>query len=103
MVDLFYLAGTLISMALNIKNVGVERLAADVARMTGETKTEAIRRALEERKQRLVTQAVEGNRAVRIRAFLAREVWPQLPRSERGRRLTRKQEDAILGYGSEGL
>ena len=31
-------------MALNIKNAEVERLAAEVARITGETKAEAIRR-----------------------------------------------------------
>jgi len=37
-------------VALNIKNDEVERLAADVARLTGESKTEAIRRALEERR-----------------------------------------------------
>ena len=35
-------------MALNIKNAEVERLAAEVARLTGESKTEAIRRALDE-------------------------------------------------------
>ena len=35
-------------MALNIKNENVERLATEVARIAGETKTEAIRRALEE-------------------------------------------------------
>lgn len=40
-------------MALNIKSDQVERLAAEVAQLTGETKTEAIRRALEERKQRV--------------------------------------------------
>jgi hypothetical protein len=40
-------------MALNLKNAEVERLAAEVARLTGESKTEAIRRALYERKQRL--------------------------------------------------
>jgi antitoxin VapB len=37
-------------MALNLKNDEVERLAADVAAMTSESKTEAIRRALMERK-----------------------------------------------------
>ena len=37
-------------MALNIKNTEVERLAAEVAELSQETKTEAIRRALEERK-----------------------------------------------------
>ena len=35
-------------MALNLKNAAVERLAAEVARLTGESKTEAIRRALAE-------------------------------------------------------
>lgn len=40
-------------MALNIKNLDVERLAGEVARMTGETKPGAIKRALAERKQRL--------------------------------------------------
>ena len=40
-------------MALNLKNDEVERLAAEVAGMTGESKTEAIRRALDERKRRL--------------------------------------------------
>jgi antitoxin VapB len=103
MVDVFYHASKLVSMALNIKNATVERLAAEIAKMTGETKTEAIRRALEERKQRLATSSIEGDRATRLRAFLEREVWPSIPRGERGRRLTRKQEDAILGYGREGI
>ena len=40
-------------MALNIKNPEVERLATEVANLARETKTEAIRRALEERKARL--------------------------------------------------
>ncbi len=40
-------------MALNIKNARVERLATEVAQMARETKTEAIRRALEDRKARL--------------------------------------------------
>ena len=39
-------------MALNIKNPEVERLATEVAQLARETKTEAIRRALEERKAR---------------------------------------------------
>ena len=40
-------------MALNIKNQEVERLAAEVSELTGESKTQAIRKALEERKSRL--------------------------------------------------
>jgi antitoxin VapB len=103
MVDLLHLSGKLLLMALNIKNASVERLAAEVARITGESKTEAIRRALEERKARLKARAIEGDRGTRLRGFLEREVWTDVPRSERGRRLTRKQEDEILGYGSEGV
>ncbi len=39
-------------MALNIKNPYVESLLAEVALITGESKTEAVRKALEERRQR---------------------------------------------------
>ena len=40
-------------MALNIRNREVERLADTVAELTGETKTEAVRRALAGRLERL--------------------------------------------------
>jgi len=35
--------------------------------------------------------------------FLERSVWPTLPKRERGRRLTRAEEDEILGYGRGGV
>jgi antitoxin VapB len=38
---------------LNIKNPEVERLAAELSDMTGESKTQAIRTALLERRRRL--------------------------------------------------
>lgn len=72
-------------MGLNIKNPDVERLAAVVAEITGETKTEAIRRALEERRARLVVRVADGGRD--IRRFLEREVWPLVPDDVRGKRL----------------
>ncbi|MGC8509810.1 MAG: type II toxin-antitoxin system VapB family antitoxin [Acidimicrobiales bacterium] len=89
-------------MALNLKNPEVERLAAEVARLTGETKTEAVRQALAERRQRLVYRQVTDKPASRVRAFLERDVWPSVPKGQRGRRLTRSEEDNILGYGKEG-
>ena len=88
-------------MALNLKNADVERLAAEVARLTGESKTEAIRRALEERRQRLKGASTARRRA-RVLALLRETVWPTIPAEQRGRRLTREEEDQILGYGSEG-
>lgn len=84
-------------MALNIKNAEVERLAAEVARLTGETKTEAIKRALAERRQRLVHRVDPGDRHGRALRFLERDVWPTIPADEVGRRITREEEDAILG------
>lgn len=89
-------------MALNLKNVEVERLAAEVARLTGESKTEAIRRALYERRRRLKGKPV-AERRVRLLAFLEATVWPAIPPEQRGRRLTRAEEDDLLGYGPGGV
>ncbi len=89
-------------MALNIKNAEVARLAAEVARLTGESKTEAIRRALEERRQRLRLVSTD-NRRTRVLRFLKKKVWPTLPKAQLGRRLSRAEEDDILGYGPGGV
>jgi antitoxin VapB len=90
-------------MAMNIKNDSVERLATEVARMTGETKTEAIRRALEERKRRLRAGHAGGDRKPAVVAFLKKRVWPGVPKNQIGRTLSRAEEDAILGYGPDGV
>ncbi len=89
-------------MPLNLKNPEVERLAAEVARLTGETKTEAIRRALLERRGRLKGQPTAQRRA-RVLVFLKTKVWPGIPKRQLGRRLTRTEEDDILGYGPGGV
>ena len=89
-------------MALNLKNEEVERLASEVALMTGESKTEAIRRALEERRERLKGRTIDQRRD-RILKFLEKKVWATLPVGERGRRLTRAEEDDILGLGPDGV
>ena len=49
-------------MALNIKNPEVERLAAEASRLAGESKTESIRKALEERVARLRLRVVKRDR-----------------------------------------
>ena len=89
-------------MALNLKNADVERLAAEVAELTGESKTEAIRKALEERRRRLRGAGV-GERRERMLKFLKTKVWPDIPKKELGRKLSRAEEDDILGYGVEGV
>jgi antitoxin VapB len=89
-------------MALNIKNAEVERLATELARLTGESKTETIRRALDERRRRLKHVSPDDRRA-RVLRFLEKKVWPTLPKAEVGRRLSRAEEDDILGYGPGGV
>lgn len=90
-------------MALNIKNVEVERLAEESSRLAGETKTEAIRKALEERVARQRLRVVKRDREGELRRHLERDVWPLVPRKALGKPLTRRQEDEILGYGPEGV
>jgi antitoxin VapB len=90
-------------MALNLKNAEVERLAAEIARMTGESKTEAVRRALEERRRRLAYRTEAAGGVSRGRRYLEEDVWPLVPDEQRGRTLTREEEDAILGYGPQGV
>jgi len=90
-------------MALNIKDRETERLAAEVAAMTGESKTRAVRVALEERKQRLALRIGRRDRAHELQRFLEREVWPELPRRVVGKRVTRREREAILGYGKAGV
>ena len=90
-------------MPLNIKNREVERLAAEVAHMANETKTEAIRRALEDRKSRLTLRSGRsGDRLHQMKSYLEREVWPHIPAAVRGKKLSKQDREAILGIGPEG-
>lgn len=82
-------------MALNIRNADAERLAEELARLTGETKTEAVRKALHERLTRL--------RRERSRRSLADELdeiarhCASLPVRDA------RPPDEILGYDEKGL
>lgn len=82
-------------MALNIRNPETERLATELAKLAGETKTEAVTRALRDRLARL--------RRERARRPLAEELdriamhCASLPVLD-----SRAAED-ILGYDDHGL
>jgi antitoxin VapB len=89
-------------MALNIKNVEVERLAGEVANLAHETKTEAIRRALVERRARLHARTGKPGGRKSLREYMEQNVWPMMPAAELGRVMSRDEEDQILGYGPEG-
>ena len=81
-------------MALNIKNPEAERLAAEVASVTGETRTRAVIVALQERLERL-----RGRRRAPDVAQALREI------SRRSRALPdvdTRAADEVLGYGEDG-
>jgi hypothetical protein len=70
--------------------------------MADETKTEAVRRALAERRDRLRLTGGGRGRAEHFRRYLAAEIWRHAPAGQLGRRLTPEEEEEILGLGPEG-
>lgn len=67
------------------------RLAAKIA---GERKTGAARTALAEREERLARLLLR---------LLETKIWPALPPRALGRRPSRREWVAVLGYGPEGV
>ncbi|HMD32973.1 MAG TPA: type II toxin-antitoxin system VapB family antitoxin [Candidatus Acidoferrales bacterium] len=82
-------------MPLSIKNPQTERLARQVARETGESLTEAIEHALEERLARLKSRRRKGTLAERVEDILRRV--DKLPV------LDARSADEIIGYDKDGL
>lgn len=90
-------------MAMSIKDEKVERLAEELAHLTGESTTAAILHALEERKERIAMAPSGKRRLAQALDFLEREIWPNVPRDVRGRRVTKSERERILGYGKGGV
>ena len=82
-------------MPLNIRNPQADQLAAEVARMTGETKTQAVIAALQERLARVQRARERSQRGEELLA-IARHC-AALPV------LDRRPAEAILGYYEHGL
>ncbi len=81
-------------MALSIKNPKAEILAAEVAEKTGETRTQAVIVALEERLERL-----SGRRTVPDTLAAIMEISQRCSALED---LDNREADAILGYDGRG-
>lgn len=82
-------------MALNIRNEEAEALAAKLAKLTGETKTEAVTKALRERVSR-VSREKRGRSLVDELTEIAKGC-ARLPV------LDPRSADEILGYDENGL
>jgi antitoxin VapB len=93
-------------MALNIKDKETEELAAEIASITGDSKTGAVRQALRERRDRLALQSGRGGKREpgSLLRFLETEIWPLIPEEDRGKPPMSKEEiEEILGYGPGGV
>lgn len=83
------------TVALNIRNAEAEHLAAEVARLTGETKTRAVVTALRERLMRV--------RRARGRPRLADELTEIARQCASLPVLDTRDSDDILGYDEHGV
>jgi antitoxin VapB len=90
-------------MALNIKNREVEQLAEELAAITGESKTQAIRTALLERRRRLAFRVAPVERRAHLLRFLEDAIWAQIPADLLGQPHDAALDDEILGYGKDGV
>jgi antitoxin VapB len=91
-------------MALNIKDPETAALATEIAEMTGETKTRAVKVALEERRARLRQRISPEARREALQRFLEEEIWSQLPPEVLGQPpMTKEEREEILGYGPDGV
>ncbi len=86
----------LVESVSHIEDSEVEQLIADVARLANETETEAMRRTLLERKERLQVGQTSGSRQARMMTVLERKIWPAIPPrcGEPCCRKTRKSESS---------
>jgi antitoxin VapB len=89
-------------MALTLKNLQVEALANEVAALTGETKTEAVRKALLERRER-VRSVRSGVPKRDLGRFLETHVWPVIPANVLGREVSKEEVEEYLGFGPGGV
>lgn len=91
-------------MALNIKDAETERLVAEVAQRTGQSKTATIRELMREKLSQLDAEVRSDERAEQFMRFLREEIWPQIPEKERGRPpMTKEEKEELLGYGPGGV
>jgi antitoxin VapB len=90
-------------MGLHITDTETEKLAAEIAEMTGDTKVGAVREALREKKRRLEARSGPKERPRSMQEWLEKEVWPRIPQEERGKPMTKQEVEDILGFGPEGV
>ena len=90
-------------MAMNIKDPEAEKLAEEVAALTGGTKTAAVREGLRMLKEQLEAKRDIARNGAGFVRFLEEEVWPQISPENRGVPIGKAEREEILGYGPGGV
>lgn len=81
-------------MAINIKDPDTDRLARELAELTGQPITQAVRTAIEERLAQLRRREAVAGRP---------DLGEIITRGRQRRYLDERDESEILGYGADGL
>ena len=79
---------------VNLKSDRVASLLEQLTQQTGETKVDAVSRALEERLQELKAK----DRSERTLTWLETVVWPNFTEAQRGHALTKEEQEELLGF-----
>jgi antitoxin VapB len=86
-------------MAMNIKDPEAERLVAELAALTAQTKTGAVRQAVRAELDRVRRASAPQRRD--LQRLLETEVWPTIPAGARTP-LDKAEREALLGIGPDG-
>jgi antitoxin VapB len=86
-------------VAIQIKDPVVTKLAAELASLTGESKTDAIRNALEEKMARITMCAARRTRRAEMARILGREVCTLARAGGKKEVLSAAEIQELLAYG----
>ncbi len=86
-------------MPINVKDPDVIKLATRLAALTGESKTEAIRRALEERISRVSLASAQSTRRAELVRVLGCKSNSMIRPGRRKTSLTAEEVQELLAYG----
>lgn len=81
----------------------IDQLAAQLAQLDREEVLEVFRKTLDIQARQETRPQARAQRFSELREFLEREIWPQIPPDLRGKGITKREREEILGYGPEGV
>jgi hypothetical protein len=96
-------------MALEIRDKETREMATEIAKRIGTSEEEAVRQALEEKRQRLrLRRRHDGGRRWRTyeewEQMMEEKIWSKIPDELLDQPpMTKEEKEELLGYGPEGF